>query len=87
MHHAHDGWYCQTMLLVEDINCICVDWKRGGRTTYTQAANNIRVVGAEVAYMIELFQVSIYFATIYTYWSEPTGCISILKVQTLWDKI
>ncbi|XP_048864755.1 inactive pancreatic lipase-related protein 1-like [Brienomyrus brachyistius] len=47
---------CRTMLLVEDINCICVDWKRGGRTTYTQAANNIRVVGAEVAYMIELFQ-------------------------------
>uniref|UniRef100_A0A4W4EAW2 Triacylglycerol lipase n=1 Tax=Electrophorus electricus TaxID=8005 RepID=A0A4W4EAW2_ELEEL len=37
---------CQLMLQVEDINCICVDWKTGARTLYTQAANNIRVVGS-----------------------------------------
>ncbi|XP_076831603.1 pancreatic triacylglycerol lipase-like [Brachyhypopomus gauderio] len=47
---------CQLMLQVEDINCICVDWKRGARTLYTQAANNIRVVGAQVAYMISIFK-------------------------------
>ncbi|XP_018621716.1 inactive pancreatic lipase-related protein 1-like [Scleropages formosus] len=47
---------CRIFLQVEDINCICVDWKRGGRTSYTQSANNIRVIGAQLAYMIELFQ-------------------------------
>lgn len=46
------------MLSIEDINCICVDWKSGSRTLYTQAANNIRVVGAQVAYMISIFQAS-----------------------------
>ncbi|XP_036403183.1 inactive pancreatic lipase-related protein 1-like [Megalops cyprinoides] len=46
---------CKLMLQVEDINCICVDWKKGGRTLYTQSANNIRVVGAQIAYMIQLF--------------------------------
>ncbi|XP_061084762.1 inactive pancreatic lipase-related protein 1-like [Conger conger] len=47
---------CKLMLQVEDINCICVDWKKGGRTRYTQSANNIRVVGAQIAYMIQLFK-------------------------------
>ncbi|XP_062851234.1 pancreatic triacylglycerol lipase-like [Trichomycterus rosablanca] len=47
---------CKLMLTVEDINCICVDWKTGGRTLYTQAANNIRVVGAQMAYMISIFR-------------------------------
>ncbi|XP_053306313.1 pancreatic triacylglycerol lipase-like [Spea bombifrons] len=45
---------CKTMLQVEDINCFCIDWSGGSRTLYTQAANNIRVVGAEVAYFINL---------------------------------
>ncbi|XP_069837854.1 pancreatic lipase-related protein 2-like [Dendropsophus ebraccatus] len=44
---------CQAMLQVENVNCICVDWKGGSRALYTQAANNIRVVGAEVAYFIK----------------------------------
>ncbi|KAL0964391.1 hypothetical protein UPYG_G00323200 [Umbra pygmaea] len=47
---------CKTMLTVEDINCICVDWRRGGLTLYTQSASNIRVVGAQVAQMIDVFQ-------------------------------
>ncbi|XP_026788204.2 pancreatic triacylglycerol lipase [Pangasianodon hypophthalmus] len=46
---------CKLILSVEDINCICVDWKSGSRTLYTQAANNIRVVGAQIAYMISIF--------------------------------
>ncbi|KAM4636850.1 pancreatic triacylglycerol lipase-like isoform 1-T2 [Discoglossus pictus] len=44
---------CKTMLQVEDINCFAIDWVGGSRTLYTQAANNIRVVGAEVAYFID----------------------------------
>ncbi|XP_066535619.1 pancreatic triacylglycerol lipase-like [Hoplias malabaricus] len=47
---------CQIMLRVEDVNCICVDWKTGGRTLYTQAASNIRVVGAQIAQMITVFR-------------------------------
>ncbi|XP_060233292.1 inactive pancreatic lipase-related protein 1 [Meriones unguiculatus] len=43
---------CKNMFQVEEVNCICVDWKRGAQTTYTQAANNVRVVGAQVAQMI-----------------------------------
>ncbi|XP_066549705.1 pancreatic triacylglycerol lipase [Amia ocellicauda] len=50
---------CKLMLKIEDINCICVDWKRGGRTLYTQSAQNIRIIGAQMADMIESFQ-SIY---------------------------
>ncbi|XP_056387347.1 pancreatic triacylglycerol lipase-like [Hyla sarda] len=45
---------CKTMLQVEDVNCFCVDWSGGSRTLYSQAANNIRVVGAEVAYFINV---------------------------------
>ncbi|XP_030628259.1 pancreatic triacylglycerol lipase-like [Chanos chanos] len=49
---------CSLMLTVEDVNCICVDWKGGSRTLYTQAANNIRVVGAQIAELVTLFQTS-----------------------------
>ncbi|KAM8924240.1 pancreatic triacylglycerol lipase-like [Pelodytes ibericus] len=45
---------CKAMLTVEDVNCFCVDWSGGSRTLYTQASNNIRVVGAEVAYFITI---------------------------------
>lgn len=46
------------MFKVESVNCICVDWKGGSRTTYTQATQNVRVVGAEVAYLANLLQVT-----------------------------
>ncbi|XP_053524502.1 pancreatic lipase-related protein 2-like [Artibeus jamaicensis] len=44
---------CQTMFKVEEVNCICVDWRRGARTIYTQAVHNIRVVGAEIAFLVQ----------------------------------
>ncbi|XP_018427683.1 PREDICTED: pancreatic triacylglycerol lipase-like [Nanorana parkeri] len=43
---------CRAFFEVEDVNCIAVDWAGGSRTTYSQAANNIRVVGAEIAYFV-----------------------------------
>lgn len=46
------------MFKVEEVNCICVDWKKGSRTTYTQAANNVRVVGAQVAQLLSMLSVS-----------------------------
>ncbi|TEA41708.1 hypothetical protein DBR06_SOUSAS1510114, partial [Sousa chinensis] len=44
---------CKKMFKVEKVNCMCVDWKRGARTGYTQAVHNTRVVGAEIAYLIQ----------------------------------
>ncbi|CAN2390689.1 Belongs to the AB hydrolase superfamily. Lipase family, partial [Pristimantis euphronides] len=44
---------CQAILQAEDVNCFCVDWSGGSLALYTQAANNIRVVGAEIAYFID----------------------------------
>lgn len=46
------------MFKVEEVNCICVDWKKGSQTTYTQAANNVRVVGAQVAQLLGVLSVS-----------------------------
>lgn len=46
------------MLRVEEVNCICVDWKRGSQTSYTQAANNVWVVGAQVAQLLSILSVS-----------------------------
>ncbi|CAM2117782.1 unnamed protein product [Caretta caretta] len=45
---------CKRMFEVEDVNCICIDWSGGSRCQYTQASNNVRVVGAEVAYFINV---------------------------------
>uniref|UniRef100_A0A8C9FSD2 Triacylglycerol lipase n=1 Tax=Pavo cristatus TaxID=9049 RepID=A0A8C9FSD2_PAVCR len=42
------------MLTVEDVNCIAVSWKKGARCQYTQASNNVRVVGAEIAYFVNV---------------------------------
>ncbi|XP_050814995.1 inactive pancreatic lipase-related protein 1-like [Gopherus flavomarginatus] len=47
---------CKRMFEVEDVNCISVDWSGGSRCLYSQAANNIRVVGAEVAYFINVLK-------------------------------
>ncbi|XP_038629740.1 pancreatic lipase-related protein 2-like isoform X2 [Scyliorhinus canicula] len=47
---------CKELFEVEDVNCICVDWVRGSRTLYDQAVNNIRVVGAEIAYLIDVLE-------------------------------
>uniref|UniRef100_A0A8C2YGW1 Triacylglycerol lipase n=1 Tax=Coturnix japonica TaxID=93934 RepID=A0A8C2YGW1_COTJA len=54
------GWVvemCLLLLEVENMNCIAVDWKEGAKGTYVSAVNNIRVIGAEVAYFIKTLQV------------------------------
>ncbi|XP_068111582.1 pancreatic lipase-related protein 2-like isoform X2 [Hyperolius riggenbachi] len=44
---------CKALLQKVDINCFCVDWHNGVLAAwYTQAANNVRVVGAEIAYFL-----------------------------------
>ncbi|KAJ3609845.1 hypothetical protein NHX12_021939 [Muraenolepis orangiensis] len=43
---------CRDMIKWENVNCIAMEWKAGVRTPYSQAANNARVVAAQVAHMI-----------------------------------
>uniref|UniRef100_A0A8B9I0W9 Triacylglycerol lipase n=1 Tax=Anser brachyrhynchus TaxID=132585 RepID=A0A8B9I0W9_9AVES len=53
------GWVvemCLLLLEAENMNCIAVDWQEGAKGTYVSAVNNIRVVGAEVAYFIKTLQ-------------------------------
>lgn len=45
------------MIKRENVNCIAVEWKKGVKTLYAQAANNARVVGAHVAFMINFVMV------------------------------
>ncbi|NWY03839.1 LIPR3 protein, partial [Nothoprocta ornata] len=40
----------------ENRNCIAVDWKEGAKGTYASAVNNLRVIGAEIAYFIKTLQ-------------------------------
>ncbi|XP_053063257.1 pancreatic lipase-related protein 3 isoform X1 [Acinonyx jubatus] len=44
---------CNVLLKVEDVNCINVDWINGS-LEYIHAVNNLRVVGAEVAYLTDV---------------------------------
>uniref|UniRef100_A0A8D3B1W7 Triacylglycerol lipase n=1 Tax=Scophthalmus maximus TaxID=52904 RepID=A0A8D3B1W7_SCOMX len=43
---------CKAMVKWESVNCIAVEWTKGVKTRYAQAANNARVVAAQVASMI-----------------------------------
>ncbi|XP_034754986.1 inactive pancreatic lipase-related protein 1-like [Etheostoma cragini] len=49
---------CKVMLKVENVNCIAVEWKKGVKTQYAQAANNARVLAAQVAFMIQFLKVN-----------------------------
>ncbi|XP_068584190.1 inactive pancreatic lipase-related protein 1-like [Cebidichthys violaceus] len=43
---------CKVMMKWDNVNCIVVEWKKGVKTQYAQAANNARLVAAQVASMI-----------------------------------
>ncbi|XP_067140228.1 pancreatic lipase-related protein 2-like [Centruroides vittatus] len=44
------------ILLNEDCNVIVVDWTKGNKPPYTQATANTRVVGAEIALLVNLLE-------------------------------
>lgn len=46
------------MVKRENVNCVAVEWKKGVKTPYAQAANNVRVVAAQVAAMITFLMVN-----------------------------
>uniref|UniRef100_A0A8C4PPM7 Triacylglycerol lipase n=1 Tax=Equus asinus asinus TaxID=83772 RepID=A0A8C4PPM7_EQUAS len=59
---GEDSWpsdMCKVgkILQVETANCISVDWSSGAKAEYTQAVQNIRIVGAETAYLIQQLSV------------------------------
>ncbi|XP_006262768.2 pancreatic lipase-related protein 2 [Alligator mississippiensis] len=47
---------CKLMFQVEDVNCIVVDWRGGSDVIYTDAVSNIRIVGAELKYLMDLLE-------------------------------
>ncbi|XP_018427677.1 PREDICTED: pancreatic lipase-related protein 2-like, partial [Nanorana parkeri] len=58
---AESNWVsdmCHELILLKDVNCIGVDWRRGSGNVllYVQAANNGRVVGAEIAHLLKKLQ-------------------------------
>ncbi|XP_075071686.1 pancreatic lipase-related protein 2-like [Mixophyes fleayi] len=58
---AEDNWVpvlCREILLAEDVNCVGVDWHQGSGNLfqYPDATSNIRVVGAEMAYLLRRWQ-------------------------------
>uniref|UniRef100_A0A8C8SF37 Triacylglycerol lipase n=1 Tax=Pelusios castaneus TaxID=367368 RepID=A0A8C8SF37_9SAUR len=61
-HFIVHGFDSSRLVKVEDANCIAVDWADGARDRYINAVNNVRVVGAEIAYFIntlkKMFQYS-----------------------------
>ncbi|XP_051937153.1 inactive pancreatic lipase-related protein 1-like [Hippocampus zosterae] len=55
LHKGDEDWpqeMCKVMLKWENVNCIAVEWKKGVGTQYAQAANNGRVLAAQVAFMM-----------------------------------
>ncbi|NXK54293.1 LIPR3 protein, partial [Chauna torquata] len=40
----------------EDVNCILTDWRGGSSSLYTEAVNNVRIVGAELVYLVNLLE-------------------------------
>lgn len=56
-HNGHRQWLqnmAQAFLKKEDVNVIIVDWGHGATPPYTQATANTRVVGAQVAKLIDV---------------------------------
>ena len=47
----------QAILFQEDVNVIQIDWVKGANVEYDHAASNTRVVGAQIAYLINMLMV------------------------------
>ncbi|XP_009944614.1 PREDICTED: pancreatic lipase-related protein 2-like [Leptosomus discolor] len=47
---------CRSMFHTEDVNCILTDWRGGSSGLYTDAVNNVRVVGAELVCLVNLLE-------------------------------
>lgn len=74
------------MLMWENVNCIAVEWKKGVKTQYAQAANNARVVDAQVAFMINFLMVNAKWQILYTsVWETVFAFSPTHKWEDLYD--
>lgn len=48
----------ETILYQEDVNVIMIDWVKGAAMEYDNAASNTRLVGSQVAHLINMLMVS-----------------------------
>lgn len=71
------------LLKAEDLNVIVVDWAGGSLPLYTQATANTRLVGLEIAHLINYLVVSRYLKEIiaklsmyFNYLLDNTDCHS-----------
>ncbi|XP_062987645.1 pancreatic lipase-related protein 2-like [Elgaria multicarinata webbii] len=53
-HHIVE--MCKLLLIKEDINCIVINWEGGSNNSYTTAVQNVRIVGAELAYFLDYLE-------------------------------
>ncbi|XP_069755490.1 inactive pancreatic lipase-related protein 1-like [Narcine bancroftii] len=59
LEHGDSTWtidLCKTILQADDVNCICVEWRGGSQCPFSQASQNLRVVGAEIVYFLDALQ-------------------------------
>lgn len=66
------------MVKRENVNCVAVEWKKGVKTPYAQAANNVRVVAAQVAAMITFLMVNSRTSA-----ATPNTCRSMTRTEYL----
>lgn len=62
------------LLKAEDVNVIVVDWAGGSLPLYTQATANTRLVGLEVAYLINYLVVSRVFSVYFSFTGNNKFC-------------
>uniref|UniRef100_A0A8C0VAK0 Triacylglycerol lipase n=1 Tax=Cyanistes caeruleus TaxID=156563 RepID=A0A8C0VAK0_CYACU len=55
------GHLAGSMFHSEDVNCILTDWRGGSSGLYTDAVNNVRIVGAELEYLYGYSPANIHF--------------------------
>ncbi len=61
----------EALLAIDDFNVITVDWGDGSASLYSQSAANTRLVGLEVAYLINYLKVGHFrFSTSSQLWNN-----------------
>ena len=66
----------ESLLSIDDFNVIAVDWGGGSASLYSQSAANTRLVGLEVAFLINFLKVRFLFE-IYFQINIVKGCLRL----------
>lgn len=71
------------MFHVEDVNCILIDWTGGSSGLYTEAVNNVRIVGAELVYLVNLLEVQVSMESEHQHVHVVCMVKPVVKVESL----